>query len=61
MAGLHEQRISCPFCGENITLLLDLSVPEQDLIEDCQVCCQPMQLHYGVDADDNIWIDVQQA
>lgn len=59
--GLHEQRISCPYCGELITLLLDLSVPEQALIEDCQVCCQPIQLHYGCDENDRFWIDTQQA
>lgn len=61
MAGLHEQRISCPYCGEIITLLLDLSVPEQALIEDCQVCCQPIQLQYGLDNEENVWIEVEQA
>ena len=42
----EEAQISCPFCGETLSILLDLSIPEQDYIEDCQVCCQPMQLRY---------------
>lgn len=38
--------VSCPYCGETITLLLDLSVEEQTYIEDCSVCCQPMAVSY---------------
>ena len=39
---LQEQGISCPYCGEPFTILVDGSVPDQDDPEDCQVCCQPM-------------------
>jgi hypothetical protein len=39
--------VSCPYCGETITLLLDLSVEEQTYIEDCSVCCQPMVVSYS--------------
>jgi uncharacterized protein YbaR (Trm112 family) len=41
--------VSCPYCGETITLLLDLSVDEQSYIEDCSVCCQPMNVSYRVE------------
>jgi len=41
--------VSCPYCGEAITLLLDLSVEEQSYIEDCSVCCQPMNVSYRVE------------
>jgi hypothetical protein len=37
---------TCPYCGESITLLLDLSVESQEYIEDCSVCCQPMTVFY---------------
>jgi len=40
--------VSCPYCGETITLFLDLSVDEQSYIEDCSVCCQPMAVSYSV-------------
>jgi hypothetical protein len=40
--------IRCPFCGEAIGVLLDLSSGEQSYIEDCQVCCQPMQISFDV-------------
>jgi hypothetical protein len=38
--------VSCPYCGETITLLLDLSVESQSYIEDCSVCCQAMTVSY---------------
>jgi len=41
---LSESDISCPYCGETITILVDDSVPEQSYIEDCQVCCRPIEI-----------------
>lgn len=35
---------SCPHCGERVSLVLDLSVPYQRYIEDCEVCCQPIEI-----------------
>lgn len=49
MELLSEERARCPFCGEAISLLVDLSVEEQSYIEDCQVCCRPMQVSVDVD------------
>lgn len=46
---LPERRISCPFCGEPITLVVDTSAGSQTYIEDCQVCCQPMQVTIEID------------
>jgi hypothetical protein len=45
---LQESVISCPYCGETITLLVDASVEEQQYIEDCEVCCRPIQLKVSV-------------
>ena len=39
--------VMCPYCGETITLFLDLSVEAQSYIEDCSVCCQPMSVSYA--------------
>jgi hypothetical protein len=41
--------VSCPYCGEIITLFLDLSVEAQTYVEDCSVCCQPMNVSYSVE------------
>ena len=44
--------ITCPHCGESILLFFDLSVEAQSYIEDCAVCCRPMQVSYEVDSGD---------
>jgi phage terminase large subunit GpA-like protein len=36
--------ISCPHCGETFALEVDTSQSEQDLIEDCSICCRPIVL-----------------
>lgn len=39
---LETVSTSCPYCGEPISLVVDLSVESQEYTEDCEVCCQPM-------------------
>jgi Cysteine-rich CPXCG len=36
--------ITCPHCGETFEIEVDTSQREQDLIEDCSVCCRPINL-----------------
>ncbi|UCX04936.1 CPXCG motif-containing cysteine-rich protein [Shewanella glacialimarina] len=42
MNQLTEQLIDCPYCGEAIEILIDSSDMGQEYIEDCQVCCKPI-------------------
>mgnify|MGYP002476520477 CR=1 FL=1 len=37
-----EQVISCPYCGESQSTLVDPENIGVSYVEDCQVCCQPM-------------------
>jgi transcription elongation factor Elf1 len=55
MYQLEEKEITCPYCGEIITVLIDCSVSEQIYVEDCQVCCQPIVLDCKID-DESILI-----
>jgi hypothetical protein len=48
MNQLQEITIGCPYCGEAITILADASAGKQNYIEDCQVCCRPMDIHVNV-------------
>ncbi len=43
--------IQCPYCGEWIALLVDDSAGDQQYIEDCQVCCRPIDIAVTIDAD----------
>lgn len=51
--------VSCPYCGETITLFLDLSVESQSYIEDCTVCCQPMTVSYCAEGGELASIQVE--
>ncbi len=42
MNALEEKTVQCPYCGESIDVLIDCSIPHQNYIEDCQVCCRPV-------------------
>ena len=42
MSLLEEYQISCPNCGEIITIVIDASISEQKYTEDCFVCCSPI-------------------
>ncbi len=42
--------IQCPYCGERFDTLVDASSGEATYIEDCQICCQPIEFELKVDA-----------
>lgn len=44
MSALDSVLIQCPYCWETLDISVDPSVPEQEYVEDCQVCCQPIVL-----------------
>lgn len=48
---LEEVSLHCPYCGEPVTVLVDATVPEQEYIEDCEVCCRPMILTTLIDEE----------
>jgi hypothetical protein len=37
--------VLCPYCGERLETRVDLTTDEPSYIEDCQVCCQPIEFH----------------
>lgn len=36
--------VACPYCGGSYQSAVDLTQGDQDCIEDCQLCCQPIEL-----------------
>lgn len=42
MANLHSVFIQCPYCWEQIEIIVDGSVCHQEYVEDCSVCCRPI-------------------
>ncbi|MDR6991007.1 CPXCG motif-containing cysteine-rich protein [Luteimonas sp. 3794] len=44
-------RLQCPWCGERFETLVDASAGDADYIEDCPVCCRPIEMHLSIDED----------
>jgi len=36
--------IQCPWCGERLDVRVDVTAGERSYIDDCEVCCRPMEL-----------------
>ena len=53
---LPIEAIECPYCGESIDLIIDDSVDHQRYIEDCPVCCRPIEIEVVIDAASNLQI-----
>lgn len=45
---MKEYFFQCVYCWKVISVLIDLSQSEQNYIEDCERCCNPMQLRIKV-------------
>jgi hypothetical protein len=41
---LETVTVMCPYCGENTEIDIDPLEEVQSFIEDCTVCCRPIQL-----------------
>ena len=41
---LEMLAITCPYCGESYETQIDLSAGSQRYIEDCAVCCRPIEI-----------------
>jgi hypothetical protein len=41
--------VQCPYCGERFETAVDLSAGSFSYVEDCQVCCQPIELTSEMD------------
>ena len=47
-----EHFFTCPYCWEQISMILDASEEQSDYIEDCEVCCRPIELFFTFSGED---------
>lgn len=55
MNRLASELIACPYCGETVEIVIDCSIPEQEYIEDCEVCCRPINLSVSIN-DNEVYV-----
>ncbi len=54
-----EADVTCPHCGETMTIALDPGGGRaQDYVEDCEVCCRPLRLRVWYDATGSADVEV---
>ena len=41
-----EYFFTCPYCWEQISMILDPDMSGESYVEDCQVCCNPIELEF---------------
>ena len=46
--------LHCPYCGESFESSVDTSAGSQHYVEDCAVCCRPIEVALRVDDDGGI-------
>ena len=59
MSPTESAHIDCPYCGEPFEITVDSAVGQQEYIEDCQVCCKPIQFRIRVSVNGESSIDVR--
>ena len=40
-----EHFFQCPHCWEQVSMIFDASIQNQNYIEDCEVCCNPIEVN----------------
>tara|TARA_B100000900_G_C20211362_1_gene565995 strand:+ start:262 stop:450 length:189 start_codon:yes stop_codon:yes gene_type:complete len=45
---VDEEKAPCPYCWEDIYFEIDTSISDQEYVEDCHVCCNPILVRVSV-------------
>jgi transcription elongation factor Elf1 len=56
---LLEKNVYCPYCGEQISVVIEVLDENQESIEDCQVCCRPITFDVMMANDGQVSISVR--
>ena len=56
-----EVEVQCPFCGESSPVRIDAMEGTNAMIEDCTVCCHPIQLVIECDGGEVIAVEIGRA
>lgn len=56
---MFEHYFQCPYCWEQVSMLLDPSVRQQTYVEDCEVCCNPIELTTSFEENELVTFQAQ--
>ena len=52
-----EEYFDCPYCWQNQLKMVDPSIENQNFIEDCEVCCNPIDFHIKVENNEVVFFN----
>ena len=55
-----EATVYCPYCNETVEIAIDPGGgPDQEYVDDCEVCCQPwsVNVRYGEDGSATVSVE----
>ncbi|HEX6613357.1 MAG TPA: CPXCG motif-containing cysteine-rich protein [Rhodanobacteraceae bacterium] len=58
---LEFVEIACPYCGESFETAVDASAGSTLYIEDCQVCCRPIEIEVRVSGEGAFTLDIKRS
>ncbi|MFK8017695.1 MAG: CPXCG motif-containing cysteine-rich protein [Gammaproteobacteria bacterium] len=58
---LLEKDVTCPHCWEAHSIVIDISAGSAQYIEDCSVCCHPMDIVITLSGEHLERVDVSSA
>ncbi len=59
---LLENKVDCPYCGASQWIEIDVSGGlRQRYIEDCQICCRPMDISVSIVDDNQAVVNIRPA
>lgn len=56
-----DQWFACPYCWQQISIRIDLSGGDQRMTQDCEVCCNPIEIAYGVEGTEVAWFEAEKG
>lgn len=61
-SGLMQEEyfFQCPYCGQEISMVFDLSISRQTYVEDCEICCRPIEISYVADDGEIVAFEAHQ-
>ena len=52
--------VTCPYCGEQVEIYVELDV-RGSYVQDCEVCCNPWMVRVSREEDGEMYVEVSRA
>ena len=58
-AALPEYPVTCPYCWETFFITIEMLPEGIRFVEDCRVCCHPIQFHASLENNAELLIHAE--